>query len=121
MATAIRVLHEPQPAPGAHPLDVAAERRFIQLEMLCQLRWPSLFSIGDRNEHAELAGLQSGACKCAVIDRADHPIQLAHATTDAYAFDALGIQTFGIQRHALLYMHAFASRQPSRSAMLLFG
>jgi len=99
MATAIRLLHEPQPAPRTHPLHVAAERRFIQLEMLCQFRWPSLFSIGNRNQHAELAGLQSGVCKRAIIDRRDHPIQLAHATADADAFDTLGIQIFGIQGH----------------------
>ena len=99
MATAVRILYKPQPPPGAHPIHVAAERRFIQLEMLCQLRRPSLFSIGDRNQHTELAGFQSGLCQRAVIDCRDHAIQLADATTEAYAFNTLNIQIVRIQVH----------------------
>ena len=55
-----------------------------------------------KNERQEMRKLIA-----TVIDRADHPIQLAHATTEAYAFDTLGIQTFGIQGHAhCICMHS---------------
>src|SRR3954447_24893396 len=106
MATAIRVLHEPQPTSRTHPRDIAAERRLIHLKMVCQFRWRGLLSISDRNEDAELAGLQSGVCQGAVIDRADHATQLAHATAETYGFNALGIHISRIKGHISLYMQA---------------
>src|SRR5271155_2215415 len=108
MASAIRVPLEPEPSPRAHSLNVAAERRLVHLKQLCQFRGPGLFPVGDHDEHAELARLQSGACQRSVIDRRDHPIQLADATTDTYAF-----HTLGLQAHSSLYMHAFAACQIS--------
>ena len=74
--------------------------------MFRQFRGPGFFSIGDGDQHAELAGFQSGTCERAVIDSRDHSIQLADTSTDAYAFDFSGI--FG---HKQLYMQPFLTCQ----------
>ena len=87
MAAPILVALEPQPTPSTHPLDISAERRFVHLQQFDQLGGPSLVSIGDRDQHAELAGLQSGARERAVVDCRDHPIQLAHTARHAYSLD----------------------------------
>src|SRR5580692_9515037 len=112
MAPAVALALEPEPAPRAHPLNITAQRRFIHLKVFCQFRGPGLSPVGNRDKHAELARLQSRACQRAVIDRGDHPIQLADASTDAYAFDS-----FDRFVHSSLYMHAFAARQVAATLM----
>src|ERR1700690_488994 len=114
MASAIRVPHQPEPSPRAHPVDVAAERRLVHLKQFGQFGGPGLLSIGDRNEHAELAGLQSGAGQRSVIDRRDHAIQLADATTDANAFDTLDL---GHVYCICMHSPRVKSRQPETTSL----
>src|SRR5258708_22206637 len=87
MAAPILVLFKAKPAPRAHSLDVAANRRFVHLKQCCEFRWPDLFPAGYCDQHAELARLQSGAGQCAIINRRDHPIQLPDPTADAFPLD----------------------------------
>src|SRR5258708_2742959 len=88
MTSAILVALEPQPAPRAHPLDVAAQRGFVHLKQFGQFRGPGLAAVGHCNQHAELTRLQSRVSQCAVIDSGDHAIQFADASTEACAFDS---------------------------------
>ncbi len=89
MASAIFVPLESEPAPRAHPLDVAAQRRFVHLKQFGQFRGPGLAAVGHCYQHAELTRLQSRVSQRAVIDSGDHPIQFADASTEACAFNAL--------------------------------
>src|SRR5258708_28158633 len=69
---------------------MGAGGRGAKWEQLVQLGGPSLPAVCDRHEDRKLAGLQSGACQCAVVDRRDHPIQLPNTTGNAFAFNPLG-------------------------------
>src|SRR5216683_3020346 len=90
---------QPKPALRIHSLDIAAEGRLVQLEQLGQLGGSGQPAVCDRHEDRKLAGLQSGACQCAIVDRREHPIQLPNTTGNAFAFNPLG--SFG---HGSLYM-----------------
>src|SRR5437016_3218716 len=68
MAAPILSGPEPEPALRIHSLNIAAEGRLVQLEQLGQLGGSSLSAVCDRHEDRKLAGLQSGACQCAVVD-----------------------------------------------------
>ena len=75
--------HHLQPVLGAHPLDVATQRRNIELQQIANLSRPGNAELRRHDEDVQLADPQTQGPQAGVIDVAHHPIQRAQPDADA--------------------------------------
>ncbi|MCI0458676.1 MAG: GTP-binding protein, partial [Gemmataceae bacterium] len=87
MDGAILVGHNPQPATGLHPFDVAAEGRNVEMQMFANFNRASRTHLGGSDENVHLAHFQVERPQGVVVDVRDDAIQHAQPNGNALAGD----------------------------------